>query len=335
MSEVKILRMERSEIPQVVDLWNNAIQAQGEGYERHIQSCERLERITNDPNFLPEGALTAKQGGELVGFALGYVQTVDFLGTGDLEKIPGRLAGMAVRPDKWRQGIGRRLLKSVEKVLVEKGKLEVSFPVYHKMPIALVRSIHLDSGSYYFLKACGYEDFSHGLVFHNDFTHFRLQDWVIQRRERLKEEAVKFRWYQPEDRSELLKFMKRCFPGAWYTIIETAVRAQSLPKILLALASGRIVGFVGPLGVKERRRFYFSTDSRAGWGGFGSPGVDPAFRQRGIGTVLWHLGFDHLKRAGATFTEYGTGLVNPAQFLYFHSGARLIEISCNDMRKSL
>jgi ribosomal protein S18 acetylase RimI-like enzyme len=82
-------------------------------------------------------------------------------------------------------------------------------------------------------------------------------------------------------------------------------------------------------------RFYFTTDARTGWGSFGSPGVASAFRQRGIGTVLWHMGLDHLRRSGCRFAEYGTGLNNPAQHLYFHSGATLMGIGCEEMLKRL
>jgi ribosomal protein S18 acetylase RimI-like enzyme len=332
---VEISQMQRRDIAQVVGLWNEAVQAQGQGYERHVQSAERLGRIVGDPNFLAAGALTARSAGELVGFALGYVQTVDFLGAGKLARVAGRLAAVAVRPDKWRQGIGRRLSSSVESVLAEHGKSEVSLPVYHRMPIALIRGIHIDSGPYCFLKACGYEDIGHGLVFYNDIEHFEVQDWVVERQKRLREEGISFRWYQSRDRLDLLEFMAHEFAGAWHTIVETAVSGPSLPEILLALTSDRIGGFIGPFDVGERGRFYFSTDARIGWGSFGSPGVASAFQQRGIGTVLWHLGLDHLRRSGAEFTEYGTGLDNPAQQLYFHSGARLIEISCEDMRKRL
>jgi len=334
MDEVKVSQMERGDIPQVADLWNAAIRAQGEGYERHVQTPERLERIADDQNFLPEGALIARQDGELLGFALGYIQTVDYLGVGDLAKIPARLSGVAVRPDRWRQGIGTKLLSTLEAILASKGKSEINIPVHHEMPLVLVRSIHLDSGPYYFLKANGYDDLRHGLVFHNDIANFELRGDVKERKRRLQEEGFEFRWYQPEDRTALLEMVERCFSAAWYAIIEAAVSAEQLPKIMLAFASGKMVGFIGPFSVGERT-FYFSTDSRVGWGSFGSPGVDPDFRKRGVGTVLWHLGFDYLKRCGAKFTEYGTGLVNPAQHLYFHSGATLIEISCDCMQKQL
>lgn len=339
VSGVEILQMERGEIPQVVDLWNEAVRTQGEGYERHLQSEGRLETIVDDPNFLPAATLTARQDGELVGFAMGYIQTVDFLGTGDLNRIAGRLAGIAVRPDKWHRGIGRRLLRTIENTLAKNGKSVVSCPVYHKMPLALIRSLHLDSGPFYFLKACRYEDAGHELVFHNDISKYRLEEWVMERKERLRREGISFRQYRSSDRSELLEFVEHYFAGAWHAIIESAVSSRRLPKILLAMAkeqaSNRIVGFIGPFDVGEQGRFYFSTDARAGWGSFGSPGVAPSFRRRGIGTVLWHLGFDYLRRSGSEFTEYGTGLDNPAQHMYFRSGAKLIEISCNDMRKNL
>lgn len=151
----------------------------------------------------------------------------------------------------------------------------------------------------------------------------------------IRREGHSFTWYQSQDRLDLLRFMEREFPGPWKAIIEIAVSGPSLPEIPLAVASGHTVGFIGPFDVRERGRFYFGTDSRTGWGSFGSPGAASTFRQRGIGTVLWHLGLDHLRRSGAEYSEYGTGLDNPAQHLYFHSGARLIEISCEDMRRRL
>jgi len=334
MSVLTIQPMRQDEIPQVVELWNQAITAQGEGYERHWQSVARLEQTVDDPNFLPAGALTAKVDGELVGFGLGYVQTVDFLGTGDIPGLPGRLAGIAVRPDHWRHGIGSRLLEAIEGILGSHGKTELSFAVYHAMPLALIRSIHLDTGPYYFLKSRGYQDLEHDLVFHNDLTSFEIRPWVFERKQRLQEEGFEVRWYKREDRDRVLEFMRRCFSQAWYTIVETAVSAPRLPEIMLVLHDGQPVAFIGPFDTNERR-FYFSTDARPGWGGFGSPGVDPEIRQRGIATVLWHLGLDHLRQCGARFTEYGTGLVNPAQHLYFRSGATLIEISCDDMIKIL
>ena len=83
------------------------------------------------------------------------------------------------------------------------------------------------------------------------------------------------------------------------------------------------MGFMGPFGVGEPGEP----------GNFGSPGVAPDFRGRGIGKVMFNLGLDHLKQAGAGETSYNTGVRNPARHIYFDSGAEVVDIYCCDFRK--
>jgi GNAT superfamily N-acetyltransferase len=317
------LRKERA--VEVSALWNEAVTAQGQGYEQHTLTESRLQAIMDDPNFLPSGAILAEQEGELVGFALGYVQTVDFRGEGGIEAKPGRFAGLAVKPARWRKGIGRALLSEVEKVLARQGKSAISFETY-RMPVQLVRVFHLDTGPYRFMVSCGYRPTDHALYLRNDLDDFVLPDAIKQRREQLAAEGIEIRWYEPQERADLLSFMKRCFPGGWYTTIEKATEPPRTAKVLIALAGGQIVGFIGP--------FWLPPDA-SGRAGFGSPGVDPEYRRRGIGAVIFNLALDHLKSSGAHFTEYGTGALNPARFMYFKSGAKLTAIGCSSFHKAL
>ena len=322
---IAFTELRKDRVPEVVALWNEAVTAQGQGYEQHTLAESRLEAIIGDPNSLPSGAILAEQEGKLVGFALGYVQTVDFRGEGGLDAMPGRLAGLAVKPDQWRKGIGRALLGEVERVLSRQGKSAISFESY-RMPIHLARVFYLDTGPYRFMISCGYRPKEHALCFRNELSDFELSDEIEQRRERLAGEGIEVRWYEPQDRPDLLAFMKRCFPGGWFTVIKGATEASPPRTVLIAVARGRVVGFVGP--------FWLPPDP-SGRAGFGSPGVDPEFRGRGIGAVLFHLSLDFLKSSGARFTDYSTGISNPARFMYFKSGAALTAIACSTFHKAL
>lgn len=326
---MEITQLQKSHLTAVFSLWNDAVAAQRQGYQSYTLSYERLASIMEDENFLPSGALVALENHRMVGFALGYVQRVDFRREGNLEGKPGRLAGLAVHPEYWRQGVGRALLEAVEAVLRKEGRSAVAFD--YSMPVSLVHGIYVDSGPYVFLLSCGYRPLGHELRLRNDLSTFRLGERIEHRRIQLADEGFTFRWYEPADRDDLLQFMARYFSPGWYTSIQRATDREPFSNILLAIqttqASPRqkIVAFMGP--------FYVGEPGQSG--GFGSPGVHPDFRRRGIGTVLFHMGLDHLKSAGSSYTEYGTGVTNPAQIIYFGSGARLVSVYCCNFRKEL
>ena len=323
---VRVSALEQRQSGEVSALWNEAVQTEGEGYEQHTLTAERLEEITRDDNYLPSGAVVATDVGGIVGFALGYVQTVDYRREGNLEAMPARLAGIAVKPGHWRQGIGRKLLEAVEGALAQEGKTEVAFETW-RMPVWLLRGPYLDTGPYRFLLACGYRPVGHGLLLRNDLEQFELTDEMKRRQDRLSREGVGYKFYEPAYRDELLAFMARHFPGGWHLAIERATEADDAARILMALADGQIVGFMGPFHVARRGEP----------GHFGSPGVAPDFRGRGIGKVMLHVGLDYLKSAGASETSYstGAGATNTARFIYFDSGAELVSIFCTDFRKRL
>lgn len=320
--QITTLRLEQ--VAEVADVWEQSIRAEEPHCAQPELSVKRLEAITRDPNFLPSGAVVATDSGVLIGLAIGYVQTIDFHGEGNVEAKPGRLAGITVKPSHQRKGIGRRLLEAVETSLAEAGKAEIAFETY-RMPIALARGPYLDSGPYRFFLSCGYRPLAHEMWLRNDLERFELGKELEQRRERLSREGIEYRLCEPSDREALLAFMAAHFPGGWQLSIEQATERSDPRPVLLALASGQIVGFMGP--------FYVGEPGEPGH--FGSPGVAAEFRGRGIGKLMFHLGLDHLKTSGASETTYSTGTTNPARFIYFDSGAELVGTFCCHLRKSL
>jgi GNAT superfamily N-acetyltransferase len=307
---MEIVQFQKNHAADVVSLWNDAVTAQGEDVEQYTLSEERLQEIMEDGKFLPAGAVVAESSGRLAGFARGYVEPEPGYKKDELRACPGQLAAVVVHPDYRGQGIGRALAERVEAALKGEGQSVVDFCL----------GLALDSGPYHFLLACGYRPLAHILGLRNDLSRFQLDEEVKQLRARLEAEGITFRWYERSDHDHLLQFWAQYFPF-WYDPTDMDLYPDI--KFLLALSEGRIVGFIGS----------FYTPGEKGY--FGSPGVHPDFRRRGIGTVLLHLGLDYLKSEGVRYTPYSTHADNPARFMYLSSGAEFTGVHCGWFRKKL
>ncbi len=321
-----MIRISASRVGKTADLaalWNRAVLAQGEGCEITRCLVERLDAVVHEDGLSFE-VVVARDRTEVVGFALGCAQKA---GSGDGTESgsqPGWLSGVAVEPSRWRQGIGRRLLRGLEQAFVKQGKTAIATQTF-RMPVSLLRRPYLDSVPYRFLLSCGYRPLTHEFYLRNNLERFQLSDEIRRRREVLSAEGIHYRMYEPGDRAELLEFLGRCFSGGWHADIERATADDRRPVIFVVRAADQIVGFMGPMDIGQPRTP----------GSFGSPGVDPAFRGRGIGKVLVKLSLDYLKKAEVSEVHYSTGVTNPARFIYSDSGAELIGVYCSSFRKSL
>ena len=82
---------------------------------------------------------------------------------------------------------------------------------------------------------------------------------------------------------------------------------------MIAVDGDSVVGFIGFVAVTE--------DGKAGF----SPGVDPAYRKKGIGKVLVNLWAEAVKQLGATDSTISVGIDNdPAKRIYFDMGYQKI-----------
>ncbi len=296
-------------------LWNRAIEAQREGYQDCQVSAQQLTALLQDLGS-SSAVSVATEDAQLVGFALGYAP--------DDRDAPCWLAGVGVDPGHWRKGIGRGLLQALERRFLEAGRTAIATQTF-RMPVSLLRRPFLDTGPYQFLLSCGYHPVSHELYLRNDLVRFHVSDELKRRRDALAAEGVQFQKYDPADRTELLELLGRSFSAAWRHTVEQATDADRRPTIFVVRAAGRMVGFMGPVRITQPGMP----------GSFGSPGVDPEFRGRGIGKVLIHLSLDYLKEAGASEVRYSTSVDNPARHIYFDSGAELLGVYCSSFRKIL
>jgi len=322
---MQIVPLSPRHIGAVAALWNEALRAAGsEAFDRPISS-DHLRNAMSNANYLPSGALVALEGLAPVGFALGYVLTQDRHREGGLAEMPGYLAGLAVKPSHWGQGIGAQLLEATEQALREQGKDSVIFKTY-STAIPLTMGAAIDTEPFRFFARRGYRAIHHELVLRNDLRHWTLRDSIKQRRDALASEGITYRLFGPADRDELLDFSSRHFAPEWRTTLDLAtIEFRPDYPIRLALDGDRLIGFMGPAWVPEP----------GGEGHFGSPGVDPKYRGRGIGKVIFHLGLNGLAEQGAVTTGYTTATWNPAQHIYFDSGAKLLGVIAETLEKPL
>ena len=105
--------------------------------------------------------------------------------------------------------------------------------------------------------------------------------------------------------------MESYFQGWWYGSYKKNLEAVEPMAVLIAADGDRVVGFIGFVVVRD--------NGKAGF----SPGVDPAYRKRGIGKVLVNLWGEAVKEIGAEESIISTGTRNePAQRIYFDMGYR-------------
>ncbi len=118
--------------------------------------------------------------------------------------------------------------------------------------------------------------------------------------------------------------MEQHFQSWWYGSYRPNLERDKPWPVILAVdvAQDRVVGFIGYITVAQ--------NGRAGF----SPGVDPAYRKRGIGKVLVHLWAKDVREMGAVESLISTGLGNiPARSIYFDMGYQNIGEFCSRLVK--
>lgn len=301
--------LKRTEVDAVADLWNNAVAAEGDGYAKHRLTAGELTSFLDSEYAYRPSTLVATRQSDPVGVAIAYPEREDDV---------GHLAGIAVAPTEQRTGIGGQLLRACETALADASVGSIRWHI-NRQPVKFSH-VYLDTGPDQFLKAHGYRSQAHAVRLRNELDPFSVPASVQRRRRELAAEGISLGTVSHGDRSHLLTFMRRYFPGGWTSSVRRATRAPDPADVLVARDGGRIIGFHGP----------HEVDDETGRGRFGMPGVAPPYRGRGIGKTMIYLGLEHLSELGATYTDYRTGYQRPdvsaSTEIYWETGARLVEV---------
>lgn len=316
----------REDASEVARLWNTSLRedkANPRWYiEDNILTEDKLEKMISNPNFDCKGAFVAYDGQEMIGFGRGVVKKVKSYEDENLEDLPGYLEGLVVKPSFRRKGIGTQLLEHIEAYIEAEGKDAIWVSRY-RSPVARI-SVLPETPEYRFLLKRGFREEGREMRLKLIFEDFVLRDEVIEARERLKHEGIEIRYYEDQYRGSFSELMERRFQGWWYRGYKPNLEGDEPLPVLVAVDKGRVVGFVGFVAVRENKRAGFS------------PGVDPEYRRRGIGTVLVNLWAKEVKEMGAEESLISTGVGNyPAQSIYFDMGYEKLGEFCDELVKDL
>jgi len=311
--EIRTFRQE--DAGPIVDLWNLCLSDNRPDDAWYVDemalSESRLARTTSDPNFDPKGAFVACEEGQVVGFSLAVVKRVPSYGEEDLELLPGYLEGLVVHPSCRNRGIGGQLLECGMAYVQEGGKSSIRISRYRSAISGISVLAHAPAAS--FLLERGFQSEQHEMKLRLLFQDFCLRDEVVSARDGLARYGIEIATYTDRYRASFSRLMASRFAGWWHGHYRKNLDADRPLPVLLATEGDRVVGFIGFVAVNE--------NGRAGF----SPGVDPAYRRRGIGKVLVNSWADAVKQMGATESIISTGMENePAKRIYFDMGYRKI-----------
>lgn len=268
MSETIIRPYRGADEADLVALWNRALT-----HDRISESVLRT-RVLLDPNFSPAGLLVAEAGGELVGFVLSLARQVPLFLQG-LEPELGWITAFGVDPAHRRRGVGRRLFAAALAHLAELGRQQVLISPY--TPNYFTPGVDVDAypAAIAFLQATGWETVSTPISMRAEYTGLQVPPEIEERERRLAaEEGIVIRPVQAADLPQLMPFLVEHFGWDWYRFAQEYLLELFGPgsdeiAFLVAVRGEEIVGYC-----QQRRER------------FGPFGVNPAWRNRGLGRIL-------------------------------------------------
>jgi len=242
------------------------------------------QKVILQENYDPSLCLIAELGSEVIGFIFAPVQ-----------KNLGYVNIIGVRAEHRRKGIGTELLHEIEKRHKEKGVKKIIISGGPKYVVPGVDVKAYPEAMNFFLKN-GFEEVSRDSVsMSRSLMGYDTPKYVLEIEEKLVKEGYRFQQLDGEHVLDLLLFLRKNFPGWEEDLRRTLeMRAGSLDFATIALKDEEIVGYcqVATDGLIEH---------------FGPFGVLPDHRNRGIGTVIFHMCLRMLQSKGARNVWFAWG----------------------------
>lgn len=341
-----------SDLPSVIDIWNEAVEAKEVVY--YPLTAEYFhKKFELDPNYDPKYSLVAEEDGRVVGFINGVAKKV-FLGGENNENTPGFLTCVFVGKAYRRRGIGTALVSALGDAFRAAGKSV--YAVNGNNPINLdwivpgtpghdhnnAPGVDVDCEGFPFLKKLGFDDVHTEVAMYLNLSEYKPWSELSARQEALRAQGIETGRYdaslgydydgmcdrvQSEYWRSVLKAEIQCHhdgvPCTDIRFIPNGVVPAGPRPILAATHEGKIVAFTGPV-----------DKQRSGRGWFSGICTDPLFERRGIASVLFNLLMQEFVDAGAAFSTLFTGDDNHAQKIYKNAGLNVVK-RFSIMRKAL
>jgi len=231
-------------------------------------------KVLLDPNFQPANLPVSIEAGRVVGFALGITRQVPLFLQG-LEPESSWVTAFGVDPEFRGRGIGNALFEYLFEKFGAEGRKTLEIAPY--VPNYFIPGIDRQaySDTILFLEKLGFTRTSDAISMGADLTNFQIPSELLElERKREAEDGVTIRPVVSADLPELMPFLVEHFGWDWYRhagdyLLEYFGDSSSQICFLVARVHGEIVGFC-----QQRRER------------FGPFGVNPAYRNKGIGRLL-------------------------------------------------
>lgn len=279
-----------NDLTQIVDLWNDNI---GALYPMDLYLLE--QNYKNEQN--RKKILGAYDGNDLAGFII-YKQWTYPSGLTSPDNSIGYINSAIVDMKYRKSGVGTHLFDEAEGEMKSWGikTIKIGSDTFHFFP-GIPNEFKIFER---FLNGRGYEmgNTSVDLICDISKVEFeRLPGVKLNNDHRFKVETL-----DAEDRNELLRFLRECFPGRWYGEIKLFRLAGVEDRDIVVEKDGdRIIGFshiydnrvkfIGP-------PVYWRRFLGENFGGLGPIGVDAAYRKQGLGLTLLYRSLEMLKNRG-------------------------------------
>jgi ribosomal protein S18 acetylase RimI-like enzyme len=235
-----------------------------------------------------------------------------------------------------KKGIGKKLLKRLESVIIDKhqhiSSLDIVFfnPIHMKWH--LPQDIHIehpnapgvdiDSDAYTFFIKHDYHEYAVQNVYYKNLKTYNQSKEIQQKIKNLQKDNIQIMFYDLTKHHGFDMLFEALKSKSWEDEIVNATHKLNLP-VLVAVKNDLIIGFAGPLYVEPSMRGYFA-----------GIGIHPSYRSLGIGSVLFSNLCLHLKLLGAHYMTLFTGHHNPARKIYEHEGF-IIKKTFSNLRKTI
>lgn len=326
---MKIIKFNEEMLEEVVNLWNDSVVPYSIFSPFTISSFRN--RFLNNPHYHEAGMLVAVDDGKVIGFGNA---TYNNAGKEPFE-TPGYITCIAVDKNYWRQGIGTKILLSLEDFLKSSGKtyirnlffnpilLEWYVPGFNKHEHPGAPAVPINTPYYFLLMNNGYNVNGQQDAYHLNLDKYQLPSKVIEKMSINEANGYTITYYDPKIHygfDELFDALKN---EGWRQVVKNNLAKETPAPILIAQKDGEILGWTGPVYTQPSGRGYL-----------GGIGVHPKTQGHGLGKSLFCMLCQRSKENGAKFMTLFTGSENLAREIYLYAGMKLVQ-SFAILRKDL
>lgn len=326
---MEIKKFNPNMISDVVKLWNESVVPYSvfSGFTEESFKSKFLD----NPFYDPDGSVVALIDGKVVGFG-----NATYNNQGKEPNLtPGYITCIAVDKNYWRQGIGTKILLSLEQFLKEKGKtyvrnlffnpilLEWYVPGYDKHEHPGAPAVPYNTPYYFLLMNNGYNVNGQQDAYHLDLSKYQLPEKVVQTMAKNEQDGYTITFYDPKLHHGFDELFDALQNEGWRSIVKINLAKENPQPMLIVQKEGEILGWTGPVYTQP-----------SGRGFLGGIGVHPKTQGHGLGKSLFCMLCQKSKENGAKFMTLFTGSDNKAREIYMYAGMKLIQ-SFSVLRKEL